>query len=191
MSNRRKSRREHDAWTAAARVVQAELRAAGIDSPHKAAPVAVADQLDAAHSEGVARLDRARRSGRFPIGAWVPAGATTMPPLMGDRVFGIYLSLVAGIDDGSVECCPHISLESPVAAIADPARNRIACYACGPRHLPPPLDEVEDHTCDVCRGYVPGQTIHPILPQVGPLLLVLGACDDCLGSTLTNAGGAS
>ena len=96
-----------------------------------------------------------------------------------DQLYGHFLRVMVGLANGTVPHCPHIRLGAPRPAIMVVFAPSIDCHSCFPLRPRPRLDEREEHTCDLCRSYRPHQTIHHVMPQCGPFMLVAGMCDTC------------
>ncbi len=126
---------------------------------------ALDDQLAAATDEQGARLRRGAELGLEP-------GETNHPKLA-----EAILKWQQQVLTGRVRPCGHLLPDAPqpaFVALWDP--SRICCLACISR-LPEP-DQIEAHSCDLCRRYLRGQ-ITPSVVQVGPVLLFVGVCPTC------------
>jgi hypothetical protein len=179
MSNRRKVR-THAGWTALAghlETVLSQVGRAQLDSIVEAASPGLNDQMQAAVAEAMAARTRGIATAeRIDPGHY---GEVVSDATARAQLYGHFLRVITGLAAGTVPHCPHISLTAPRPAIVVVFAPSIDCHACYRRRPRPRLSDVEEHTCDLCRGYVPGQTIHCVLPQCGPYMLVAGMCDRC------------
>jgi hypothetical protein len=167
-----------DDWTALAAELEVIFSQHGDELADELAAryPAFADQMQAAtadattrHARTTAAIAATRRTGKVEVDATVRA-----------QINGHVLRIVTGLANGSVAHCPHIRINAPAAAIAVVWSGRVDCPACFPDVPTPRLSDVEDRTCDLCGSYVPGQTMHCIMPRCGPLMLSAGICDECL-----------
>ena len=107
-----------------------------------------------------------------------------MQPL--DQITCLYLRVITELAKGERIHCAHISLQEPIPAIACVHDNWIYCRPCTARKASQPvLTDREEHTCDLCGSYRPGQTMHALYPQVGPVMLIVGICDGCRDQLVT------
>ena len=123
----------------------------------------------------------ARQRGTAAIRAAEPGRFREVEPDATARaqLFGHFMRVLAGFAEGTVPHCKHIRLDAPRPAIVVVFAPSIDCHRCYPLRPRPRLTEREEHTCDMCRGYAPGQTINAVFPQCGPFMLVAGMCDPC------------
>lgn len=127
---------------------------------------ALDDQLAAATAEQGARLRRGAELG-------LKSGETDHP-----RLTEAILRLQQQVLVGRMRPCGHLLPDAPQPAfVALWDLSRICCLACIGR-LPEP-DQIEAHSCDLCRRYLRGQ-ITPSVVQFGPVLLLVGVCLTCL-----------
>jgi hypothetical protein len=92
---------------------------------------------------------------------------------------GYYLRIVFGLADGSIAHCPHITLLTPVPAIAPVYRDRVDCLACFRSVAFPPLPETETNTCDFCQIHFLEQKMSTLVHNFGPLMLLFKICSEC------------
>jgi hypothetical protein len=139
-----------------------------------------ADQLGAASAEArqahTAFMTRLRAAGQ-PVtdgtGRALPAGTL-------DQIRGLFLRVITEVASGERRCCPHFTLAAPVAAVAVVFDDWISCRRCLPRFARRPvLSEREEHTCDLCGGYRPRQTMDQVFPVFGAVTLIVGTCPRC------------
>lgn len=152
------------------------MRAALLDH-HAVAPVALADQLDAATDDttrtlgvAAAELGNERALVRFDqVPAWFRLGA---------------IEALARWAAGTASTCTHAPTAArpqPIAAMAWKP-GLIACLAC-PHLFRLPRLSTADRRCDRCGRVTTGPKhddgIRPNSVQFGPLLYTAGACRDC------------
>lgn len=181
MSNRRKLRGRD--WSEASRVFREAVRGhedeicAGLD----AATPGFSDQLRAAVEEGAEFNDEFRRRAETSMpGQYLEADASKLPGQMADEVYGLYVRVVTELASGARRGCRHVSLKTPVMSVAPVFADWIRCVPCymsQPSDVP--LTEREQHTCDLCGSYRPGQTMDSFFPQIGPVMLIIGVCPAC------------
>lgn len=137
---------------------------------------ALSDQLAAAVTDAT----RGRERFTEVVRRTLPHGDIYPDETALTAMFGHYLRIVGALADGSINHCPHVGIRTPAPAIAAVFGDRVDCFDCYSPMRRPHLSQIEDHTCDLCRGYVPDQTMHQLTPQVGPLLLLMGVCEPCI-----------
>ena len=139
-----------------------------------AAPVHVADQLDAAGREVRVLADC--------LGVALPLVMPDRPwyqrmdPSPSADARALLLAALLGCL-GAV--CPHLKRAGPQPAIGRLALRRVDCIRClNTVRRPPPADA---DRCDLCeqRGVV---TFSPFAVRQGPLLLIGDACQPCAGT---------
>ncbi len=127
---------------------------------------ALDDQLAAATAEQQHLMRRGAELG-------LKSGETDHPKLA-----EAILRLQQQVLTGRMRPCRHLRPDAPqpaFVALWDP--SRICCVACVSR-MPEP-DQIEAHSCDLCRRYLRSQ-IAPAVVQLGPALLLVGVCLSCL-----------
>lgn len=77
---------------------------------------------------------------------------------------------------GTVVTCPHL-VEPRAAVTAAWRRDLVTCIDCIDQ-FDLRDDPVADATCDVC-GRVCPDGLHPSIAQAGPMLIMLGRCEQC------------
>src|SRR5207249_836515 len=96
-----------------------------------------------------------------------------VPPQVMDQVTGLYYRVIAELAAGKRRRCAHISLGAPRPAVACIYDDWICCHPCVPRYARrPQLTEREEHTCDLCGTFRPGQTMDSLQTGVGPVMLI-------------------
>jgi hypothetical protein len=181
VSNRRKLRGSD--WSEASRVLREAVRG-NEDEIHAqldAATPGFADQLQAASAEGAEFSDEVRRRAKEKLGSqYLEADHSKLPGQMSDQVFGLYIRVVTEMASGARRGCRHVSLKTPKPSVAPVYADWIRCLSCymsQPHDVP--LTEREEHTCDLCGSYQPGQNMDAFFPQIGPVMLIIGACPAC------------
>jgi hypothetical protein len=139
------------------------------------------DQFDAAAAEA-GRFndffrDRAKESHQDE---YLESDVNQLPEPLPDQVRGLYMRVMTELAAGERKGCRHVSLKTPVPSIAPVFADWIRCLHC---YMSQPtnvrLTEREEHTCDLCGGYQPGQTMDSFFPQLGPVMLIIGVCPAC------------
>jgi hypothetical protein len=75
---------------------------------------------------------------------------------------------------GGVTVCAHLDVTSPAAFYPVWTRDRLSCPRCASQGVA--LAGDEDRPCDRCRARV---AITPCSVQVGPIVVLYGACSTC------------
>jgi hypothetical protein len=181
MSNRKKLRGRD--WEEASRLVRSlHPYAEQFAAQAEAAVPGHTDQLLAAAAEGGQFSDELARRAKEQIpGYFREAAPGKLPQQLADQIYGLYIRVAAEMATGERRSCPHVSLKTPRACVAPVYADWIRCVDCFKKGPNPPiqLTEREEHTCDLCGGYEPGQTIHELMQQVGPIMLIIGGCPAC------------
>jgi hypothetical protein len=178
MSNRRKLRGKD--WAPLASAIRS-IPGVRLAAAATACAPGYLDQVQAAEAEAhgihAASLRRAQAMGL----GFRPAAAAPYPDAR-DELNGLYLRVITELAKGELDHCEHVSLSSPRPAIACVYAGWIDCVPCARRRVgePAALSEREEHTCDLCGTWRPGQTMYPVNAAVGPVMLIAGLCRDCL-----------
>lgn len=110
------------------------------------------------------------------------ASFSQVPAQLDARLCGLYIRVITELAAGTRAACPHIRMDAPVPFIAMVFSGRADCWPCTRRRGPvrPVLTGREEHTCDVCGAYRPGQAMHQLTRRFGPATIAAGACDGCI-----------
>lgn len=169
-----------DAMTGADPAMRAALLAFGA-----VAPVALADQLDAATDDTTRTLGAAAEA-QGARRVLIPATAAPAWFRLGA------VEALTRWSAGQASTCfhaPHPARPQPIAAAAWKP-GLIACLAC-PHLFRLPRLSAADRRCDGCGRVTTGPEhddgIHPNSVQFGPLLYTAGACRDCHWGPIVDA----
>jgi hypothetical protein len=109
---------------------------------------------------------------------------------MGDLPFNqvqgntVVTQVLDAIRERRAKRCPHVSPRQPIC-VRMHAPDELDCWQCAERKMAATDGTPEDLTCDFCRRLLP-ELILPIMFQMGTMIFMGGACDQCWdrGSTV-------
>lgn len=99
---------------------------------------------------------------------------------LGGPLAALWRRHTAAIEAGEGLGCRHLGAAPSVVHAAAHRPGIIVCTACAPMLRG---DDVEEHTCDVCREHHPGKLWAAIV-VIGVTLFSFGVCRSCAPSTL-------
>jgi len=131
--------------------------------------IAYADQLQAASRDAVSQLKE------MALRAQLNPALPTVPLAIGSWLRDQLCGVVACLEAGTGEFCPHIGGSPQVMYTAAWQPARFVCQGCVPTLRT--ATRAEDFTCDQCHQQ--HQTIHTRMTAIGPVLFAYGRCTRC------------
>ncbi len=125
--------------------------------------IAMADQIQAATADADRRIRNAAQ-----IAGWT----------ISDTAGPVVLAILRRWVSGSLHPCPHLRGPAPAVGLAS-RPGQVLCGPCGIAAARSLRGTIEDHICDGCRTWRPGD-VSPGASVLGPITISHGLCSACL-----------